>query len=198
MPPPEAAPRQHLSRARFGAASGSLLVRQLAGCCSLLSQFGSRRASRRRKGDEYRIGGGAAKFTNVRFALVRAMASVPHEFVTVDMLGLKGALIKRSRSDRVSVSSLVRAFVARGWDSKPQVPRYALLAPVHAAKVKVSIGMTSAEARQFVGADRDLSHRGCVQNLGLVYAAMPRLSRYSSGLREPRGILIRFLLYQRM
>lgn len=30
------------------------------------------------------------------------------------------------------------------------------------------------------------------------YAARPRLSRYSVGLRAPREILIRFLLYQRM
>ena len=49
-----------------------------------------------------------------------------------------------------------------------------------------------------VGADFKLTHRGCGQNLGLGYAAMPRLSRYSSGLREPREILIRCSLYQRM
>jgi|GEM_PF-7087248 len=49
-----------------------------------------------------------------------------------------------------------------------------------------------------VGADLNLTHRGCGQNLGLGYAAMPRLSRYSSGLREPREILIRCSLYQRM
>ena len=30
------------------------------------------------------------------------------------------------------------------------------------------------------------------------YAVSPRLSRYSMGLREPREILIRFSLYQRM
>jgi hypothetical protein len=41
-------------------------------------------------------------------------------------------------------------------------------------------------------------HRGCGQKLGLVYAASPRLSRYSSGLSEPRETLIRFSLYQRM
>ncbi|MDH6150945.1 aspartate/methionine/tyrosine aminotransferase [Paraburkholderia sp. WSM4179] len=38
----------------------------------------------------------------------------------------------------------------------------------------------------------------CGRNLGLVYAASPRLSRYSRGLREPGEILIRFSLYQRM
>jgi hypothetical protein len=40
--------------------------------------------------------------------------------------------------------------------------------------------------------------RGCGRNLGLVYAASPRLSRYSRGLSEPSEILIRFSLYQRM
>ena len=43
-----------------------------------------------------------------------AMASVPQGFVTVDMRGLKAALIERSRSERVSVSSLVRTLVASG------------------------------------------------------------------------------------
>ncbi len=40
--------------------------------------------------------------------------------------------------------------------------------------------------------------RGCGRNLGLFYAAIPRLSRYSIGLRKPRESLIRFALYQRM
>ena len=39
---------------------------------------------------------------------------------------------------------------------------------------------------------------GCGRFLGLVYAASPRLARYSIGLREPSEILIRFSLYQRM
>jgi len=49
-----------------------------------------------------------------------------------------------------------------------------------------------------VDADRKLTHRGCGQKLGLVYAVSPRLSRYSRGLRKPREILMRFSLYQRM
>jgi hypothetical protein len=39
---------------------------------------------------------------------------------------------------------------------------------------------------------------GCGGILGLGYAVSPRLSRYSTGLSEPREILIRFSLYQRM
>lgn len=49
-----------------------------------------------------------------------------------------------------------------------------------------------------VDANRKLTIWGCGQILGLVYAVSPRLSRYSMGLREPRDILIRFSLYQRM
>ena len=45
-----------LTRDHFRLASGSLLVRRLVGCCSLLSQYGSRRVRGRRKGDEDRIG----------------------------------------------------------------------------------------------------------------------------------------------
>lgn len=45
-----------LTQDHFRLASGSLLVRRLVGCCSLLSQSGSRRVRGRRKGDEDRIG----------------------------------------------------------------------------------------------------------------------------------------------
>jgi transposase len=40
--------------------------------------------------------------------------------------------------------------------------------------------------------------RGCGQIPGLIYAAIPRLFRYSIGLRKPSETLIRFALYQRM
>ena len=49
-----------------------------------------------------------------------------------------------------------------------------------------------------VDADRKLTHWGCGGNLGLVYTVSPRLTRYSRGLSEPREILMRFSLYQRM
>jgi hypothetical protein len=39
---------------------------------------------------------------------------------------------------------------------------------------------------------------GAAKILDWFYAAIPRLSRYSSGLREPSETLIRFALYQRM
>lgn len=43
-----------------------------------------------------------------------------------------------------------------------------------------------------------LSIGGADKNLDWFYAASPRLTRYSIGLRAPREILIRFSLYQRM
>ena len=43
-----------------------------------------------------------------------------------------------------------------------------------------------------------LQNGGADKNLDWFYAVSPRLSRYSMGLREPRDILIRFSLYQRM
>ena len=44
----------------------------------------------------------------------------------------------------------------------------------------------------------NITKRGCGVKLGLVYAVNPRLSRYSMGLSEPREILMRFSLYQRI
>lgn len=43
-----------------------------------------------------------------------------------------------------------------------------------------------------------LTRGGCGVKLGLGYAVIPRLARYSTGLSEPREILMRFSLYQRM
>ena len=56
--------------------------------------------------------------------------------------------------------------------------------------------------RQLLAVERDDEAKnergGCGVKLGLVYAAIPRLSLYSMGLSEPRDILIRFSLYQRI
>jgi len=58
-------------------------------------------------------------------------------------------------------------------------------------------GCMTALAREWKGQCPNQTW-GCGQILGLVYAVNPRLFRYSMGLREPREILIRFSLYQRM
>lgn len=49
-----------------------------------------------------------------------------------------------------------------------------------------------------VGERLNLTPRGCGQIPGLIYAVIPRLCRYSIGLRDPSETLIRFALYQRI
>ena len=80
------------------------------------------------------------------------MNTPTHDFVTVEMRGLKAALVARAQAQRVSVSELVRCAVARDLglsvvDGEPQsveVPR----GVGHAASVKLSIRMTAEEAAQ--------------------------------------------------
>jgi hypothetical protein len=56
----------------------------------------------------------AAGFTIRLASFIRClMNTVPHDFVTVDMRGLKAALVARARRERVSVSVLVRKALAR-------------------------------------------------------------------------------------
>ena len=77
-----------------------------------------------------------------------------HDFVTVDMRGLKAALVARAQAERVSVSVLVRGAVARelGLD-KAGVDHQAASADAtsSAASVKLSIRMTPEEAEQLGG-----------------------------------------------
>ena len=83
------------------------------------------------------------------------MASVPQEFVTVEMRGLKTALVERSRADRVSVSSLVRAAVARHLGLADESHVDASLEPLQrltdTPSVRLSIRVTRTEAQQFTG-----------------------------------------------
>lgn len=77
------------------------------------------------------------------------MSLVPNEFVTVDMRDLKVALIERSRMTRMSVSSLVRNFVATGLGrEKKSVSADLALARNPLRTVKLSIRISAAEAMQ--------------------------------------------------
>jgi hypothetical protein len=77
------------------------------------------------------------------------MNSVPHDFVTVDMRGLKAALVERARRQRVAVSVIVRDAVARALDveatteevAKPPALRDDRTSQV----VKLSLRMTRVE-----------------------------------------------------
>ena len=110
------------------------------------------------------------------------MNTTAHDFVTVDMRGLKAALVARAQADRVSVSVLVRGAVARdlglaadGETSRidEQTERQSSVTPV-----KLSIRMTAAEARQLAAGARTagLSRGASLSTLG-AFGASARASR---------------------
>lgn len=86
------------------------------------------------------------------------MNTPTHDFVTVEMRGLKAALVARAQAQRVSVSELVRCAVARylglsvveGGPQSVEVPH----GVGHAASVKLSIRMTVEEAAQLAAGAR--------------------------------------------
>lgn len=91
------------------------------------------------------------------------MNTSTHDFVTVDMRGLKAALVARAHEQRASVSVLVRGAVARDLGLSVECEPRHVNAPSGgasgAASVKLSIRMTSEEARQLASGARaaDLS-----------------------------------------
>jgi hypothetical protein len=83
------------------------------------------------------------------------MNATARDFVNVDMRGLKAALIARSRADRVSVSTLVRAAVTRHLDGgAPPVDAGCHLDRASTAVVKLSIRMTATEVTRLDEAAR--------------------------------------------
>ena len=81
-----------------------------------------------------------------------------HDFVTVDMRGLKAALVARARAERVSVSVLVRSAVARELGLAKAAADQQEAAPAgsasSAASVKLSIRMTPEEAERLAAGAR--------------------------------------------
>ena len=101
----------------------------------------------------------AASFTSAsRPSIRRLMNTTAHDFVTVDMRGLKAALVARAQAERVSVSVLVRSAVARdlGLAADGEASRMGALSlgPVSGASVKLSIRMSAEEARQLAAGAR--------------------------------------------
>lgn len=118
------------------------------------------------------------------------MNTTPHDFVTVDMRGLKAALVARARAERVSVSVLVRGAVARdlglGVEGEPQradTPSRGALGP---ASVKLSIRMTAAEAQQLAagaraaGLSRGAYLAGLIANVPVLSAGGGRAEHIAS------------------
>jgi hypothetical protein len=81
-----------------------------------------------------------------------------HDFVTVDMRGLKAALVARAQVQRVSVSVLVRGAVARDLGRADVAEPLPSAAPAgnasRATRVKLSIRMTPEEAEQLAAGAR--------------------------------------------
>jgi hypothetical protein len=86
------------------------------------------------------------------------MNTTAHDFVTVDMRGLKAALVARAQAQRVSVSVLVRGAVARDLglvvEREPQRADLPSGGTSTAASVKLSIRMTAEEAQQLAAGAR--------------------------------------------
>lgn len=86
------------------------------------------------------------------------MNTTAHDFVTVDMRGLKAALVARAQAERVSVSVLVRSAVARdlGLAIDGEASRMDALTacPATAPSVKLSLRMSAEEARQLAAGAR--------------------------------------------
>lgn len=112
------------------------------------------------------------------------MNTPAHEFVTVDMRGLKAALVARAQAQRVSVSVLVRGAVARdlGLSAESNASGADAVAalPTTAASVKMSIRMTAVEARQLAagaraaGLSRGAYLAGLVANVPVLAAGVSR------------------------
>jgi hypothetical protein len=90
-------------------------------------------------------------------SIARSMNTPTHEFVTVDMRGLKAALVLRAQTERVSVSVMVRRAVERelvllDGSREPACARQpvSLTGPT----VKLSLRLTSAEAEQLAAGAR--------------------------------------------
>ena len=75
------------------------------------------------------------------------MSNLHHDFVTVDMRGLKAALVERARSERVSVSALVRRAVAYELERERPLLR-SMPTSTAPRSVKVSIRLTGSEAER--------------------------------------------------
>ncbi len=104
---------------------------------------------------EGRIGVPDSAFTTSS-ALALVVSRAPHEFVTVDMRGLKAALLERSRVDRASVSSLVRGYVVVGLGRHPE---HQPIDKVHggsgdAPRTRLSVAVSKEEANDFTAGAR--------------------------------------------
>lgn len=106
-----------------------------------------------------------------------------HDFVTVDMRGLKAALVARAQTERVSVSVLVRSAVVRELGLAKPVADQQASAPAASAssatKVKLSVRLTSEEADQLASGARSANLSRGAYLAGLI-AGVPALTNRGS------------------
>ena len=135
------------------------------------------------------------------------MNMVPHEFVTVDMRGLKAALVARARERRVSVSVVVRDALTKALPPEAEASNQAV-APV-ANIAKLSIRLTADEADRLakgakaaamsrgafmaglVDGVRVLSSGGRTDHLSALIASNAELSTLSRNVRHLATLLAR-------
>lgn len=118
------------------------------------------------------------------------MNTTAHDFVTVDMRGLKAALVARAQVERVSVSVLVRSAVARdlGVAADGEASRMdESTEHLSSAKaVKLSIRMSAEEARQLAagaraaGLSRGAYLAGLIANVPVLSAGGGRTEHIAS------------------
>lgn len=135
------------------------------------------------------------------------MNTVPHEFVTVDMRGLKAALVARAREQRVSVSVVVRDALTKALPLDAGALNQAT--PLVAGNVKLSIRFTKDEAERLangakaarlsrgaflsglIGGVRVLSCGGRTEHLSALIASNAELSTLSRNVRHLATLLAR-------
>lgn len=105
------------------------------------------------------------------------------DFVTVDMRGLKAALVAQAQAGRESVSVLVRRAVARELGQAeslpPPITGFESIAPLHQSQVKLSIRLTTAEAMQLAASSRAAGLSRGAYLAGLI-AGIPALTSGAS------------------
>lgn len=120
------------------------------------------------------------------------MHIVSHDFVSVDMRGMKAALVAHARDRRVGVSAIVRTAVARelGLEGPPDSSE-AIAGAVATEVVKVSIRLSSAEAAQLATSAREvgLSRGAYVGGLVSGVAVLSRRKDHLAALTASCGEL---------
>ena len=133
------------------------------------------------------------------------MNTVPHEFVTVDVRGLKAALVARARERRVSVSVVVRDALTKALPLEAGTSSQA--PALVAGNVKLSIRLTTDEAERLgkgakaaglsrgaflsglVDGVRVLSSGGRTDHLSALIASNAELSTLSRNVRHLATLL---------